>query len=41
MASISVDHIDEECPKTTGKTNYDVGFFSSPSTVTIAQKVGQ
>jgi len=38
MASISVDHIDEECPKTTGKTNYDVGFFSSPSTVTIAQK---
>ena len=41
MASISIDHIEEECQKTTSKTNYEFGFFSSPSTVTIAQKVSQ
>ncbi|XP_050259628.1 probable aquaporin NIP-type [Quercus robur] len=39
MTRITVDHVEEEFTKTTDKTNCVFGLCSSPSTVTIAQKL--
>ncbi|KAK4564952.1 hypothetical protein RGQ29_006842 [Quercus rubra] len=39
MARITVDHVEEEFTKTTDKTNCVFGLCSSPSTVTITQKL--